>query len=343
MLRLGWNNTLYLKLLPIIKKLKPVEKTGFLFFILFYQYNDGRNFMAKKFVKKILSEADTQIKEADQRKKSFNGMTAREWTLSSRSVWNDVSSARNPKQLLHGATYPLKLCDRVICMYSKKGDIVLDPFLGTGTTVISAMNNERFGIGIELSDQFFDISKQSIEDSVNLLNKPTYKLFHGDCSEEIKKLEDNSVQLTLTSPPYANLIHIVMDDRINRHKHSAFVEENNATTKVYSDKENDLGNMDLGQYKVKVTEIMKEIFKKTRPGGYNVWVVKDYRDIKHNIPYIDLHTIIAECGSAAGFVYHDLIIWDQNDQRALVLLGYPTVFYVNQNHSYLVVMRKGNR
>ena len=44
--------------------------------------------------------------------------------------------------------------------------------------------------------------------------------------------------------------------------------------------------------------------------------------------------------SLPGFLYHDLIVWDQNDQRSLVLLGYPTVFYVNQNHSYLVVLRK---
>ena len=51
-------------------------------------------------------------------------MTAHEWTINSRSVWNDVSSARNKNQLKHGATYPVKLCDRCISMYTKEVDIV---------------------------------------------------------------------------------------------------------------------------------------------------------------------------------------------------------------------------
>lgn len=296
--------------------------------------------MAKNYNKKTLSESEEKEKEKAQRERTFNGMTAREWTLCSKSVWNDVSSARNSKQLLHGATYPLKLCDRCISMYSRAGDVVLDPFLGTGTTVISAIKNKRFGIGIEITDKYFKIATTEVENSLNLFTKPNYKLIKGDCLEKIKDLDDCSIQLTLTSPPYANLIHLVVDDRTNRHKHSAFVEKNNATTNVYSSDPNDLGNMDLETYKARVTEIMKVIFAKTRPGGYMVWVVKDFRDVRHKIPYVDLHSAIAACGQHAGFLYHDLIIWDQNDQRALVLLGYPSVFYVNQNHSYLVVMRK---
>ncbi len=94
----------------------------------------------------IDNEIESQkFKEAEQRDRTFNGMTAREWTLNSRSVWNDLSSARKKKHLNHGATYPEKLCDRVISMYSKKGDTILDPFLGTGTTIISAINNDRYG------------------------------------------------------------------------------------------------------------------------------------------------------------------------------------------------------
>ena len=85
---------------------------------------------------------------------------------------------------------------------------------------------------------------------------------------------------------------------------------------------------------------MKQIFRITKPGGYNVWVVKDHRDTKNLQPYIDVHSDMAKCGQDAGFLYHDLIIWDQNEQRRLVLLGYPSVFYTNQNHSYLVVLRK---
>lgn len=285
-------------------------------------------------------EISIEIKEKQQRAKTFNGMTAREWTISSRSVWNDVSSARKNKHLIHGATYPEKLCDRIIKMYSKEDDLILDPFLGTGTTVISAIKNKRFGIGIELTEKYFQLASDEIRNTCNLLIKDNYKLYNGDCEEYIDCLDNNSIQLTFTSPPYADLIHKVVEDRTKRHKHSAFVEKNNATTNIYSNSELDLGNMPLEVYKDKVKRIMKKLYDKTKSGGYNIWVVKDFRDTKNGIPYIDLHSAIAQCGSEAGFLYHDLIIWDQNEQRNLVLLGYPSVFYVNQNHSYLVVLRK---
>lgn len=286
---------------------------------------------------------------AEQRKKTFNGLSATEWAALSSSVWNDVSSARAKKHLDHGATYPEKLCDRLIAMYSKIGDTVLDPFLGTGTTVVSAIKNKRNGIGIELTDRFFKVAKESIENTLCAAQSTffdtdsvlgDYQLLQGDCSEKLKDVPDNTVQLTITSPPYADLIHKVVEDRSKTHKNSRFVSENNATTNLYSDDERDLGNMPMAEYISRVKFIMKELFRVTKKGGYNAWVVKDFRDTKNGIPYVDLHSKIAEASETAGFQYHDLIIWDQNAHRKLVLLGYPSTFYVNQNHSYIVIMRK---
>lgn len=288
-------------------------------------------------------------KITQQREKTFNGLSASEWASLSRSVWNDVSSARQKKHLKHGATYPEKLCDRLISMYSKQGDTVLDPFLGTGTTVVAAVKNNRNGIGIELTERFFSVATDSINEVLNssqlsLLSDRqdlgTADIRKGDCCEVLKSIEDDTVQLTITSPPYADLIHKVVEDRTLHHKNSAFVTENNATTNIYSDDEKDLGNMSMDEYIKKVEIIMSELYRVTKPGGYNAWVVKDFRDTKNKIPYIDLHSKIAYAGEKAGFKYHDLIIWDQNQHRKLVLLGYPSVFYVNQNHSYIVVLRK---
>lgn len=288
-------------------------------------------------------------KITQQRAKTFNGLSASEWASLSRSVWNDVSSARQKKHLKHGATYPKKLCDRLISMYSKQGDTVLDPFLGTGTTVVAAVKNNRNGIGIELTERFFSVATDSINEVLNssqlsLLSDGqdlgTADIRKGDCCEVLKSIEDDTVQLTITSPPYADLIHKVVEDRTLHHKNSAFVTENNATTNLYSDDEKDLGNMAMDEYIKKVEIIMSELYRVTKPGGYNAWVVKDFRDTKNKIPYIDLHSKIAYEGEKAGFKYHDLIIWDQNQHRKLVLLGYPSVFYVNQNHSYIVVLRK---
>ncbi|MDD6055365.1 MAG: DNA methyltransferase [Helicobacter sp.] len=275
-------------------------------------------------------------------KTAFNGLTTKEWAVNSRSVWNDVSSPRAKNALKHGATFPKKLSDRVISLYSNKQDLVLDPFLGTGTSALSAMELDRNFIGFELSDEFFEIAQDSISTNLNSIFQKNIAcdIKKGDCLELIDSVENNSVSLTLTSPPYANLIHKVLDDRANRHKKSAFVVDNNATTRLYSNSNKDLGNMNLENYKEAVLTLMKKIFNKTKDKGYNVWVVKDFRDTKNSVPYVDLHGIIADLGQKAGFKYHDLIIWDQNERRKLVLLGYPSVFYVNQNHSFLVVLRK---
>ena len=288
-------------------------------------------------------------KIAAQKARSFNGLCATEWAALSSSVWNDVSSAREKRHLDHGATFPEKLCDRLMSMYSKSRDTVLDPFLGTGTTVISAIKNRRNSIGIELTDRFFSVAKETIERQAFSLQSTLfdidtklceYQLLQGDCTDKLKLIGDEVVQLTITSPPYADLIHKVVEDRSKTHKNSRFVNENNATTNLYSDDSRDLGNMPLEQYLRHVEIIMQELFRVTKKGGYNAWVVKDFRDTKNGIPYVDLHTKIATVGEKAGFLYHDLIIWDQNAHRKLVLLGYPSTFYVNQNHSYIVVMRK---
>lgn len=61
---------------------------------------------------------------------------------------------------------------------------------------------------------------------------------------------------------------------------------------------------------------------------------------KNKIPYIPFHSDLARVGEESGWLYQDLIVWDQTGQRRLVLLGYPSVFYVNQNCSFIVVFRK---
>lgn len=273
-------------------------------------------------------------------KDAFNGLSTQEWAKNSRSVWNDLSSPRSKNALKHGATFPQKLSDRVISLYSTKGDIVLDPFLGTGTSARSALSLERDFIGFELNMEFYEVALTSLRQDSSLFDKNKYNIKQGDCLELVEELENNSLQLTITSPPYADLIHKIVDDRTKRHKKSAFVIDNNATTKIYSRDTRDFGNMDFDSYMNAVLQFMQKLYTKTKSNGYNVWVVKDYRDTRNKIPYVDLHSNIANAGVKAGFKYHDLIIWDQNERRRLVLLGYPSVFYVNQNHSFIVVLRK---
>lgn len=65
----------------------------------------------------------------------------------------------------HPATYPLQLAKDHILSWSNEGDIVLDPFLGSGTTGVAAVELGRKFIGIEIAPEYFDLSKQRIENA----------------------------------------------------------------------------------------------------------------------------------------------------------------------------------
>ena len=141
------------------------------------QVNDAK--VVYKTKKGVETEEDIKAKKAAQRKRSFNGLTATEWASMSKNVWNDLSSPRNKYQLEHGAVFPVKLAERLIKMYSRKGDAIFDPFLGIGTTMIAAQNLERHCIGTELNPHFADIAKKWTEDNLGMFgnaNKLHYKI-----------------------------------------------------------------------------------------------------------------------------------------------------------------------
>jgi DNA modification methylase len=226
-------------------------------------------------------------------------------------------------------------------MYSGEGDLVLDPFLGTGTTLEACRNTNRHGVGIELNERFIPYAKEVCKQST-LGNSVNLQVIHDDCRNMLNHLEEESVQLMVTSPPYANFIQRSVEDRKKTHKTSLIKHANKSTVNQYSEKEEDFGNLGYKEFLEGLKDVMTKLYKVTKKGGYNVWVVKDYRDTKNKIPYIEFHSDLAKIGEEAGFKYHDLIVWDQTGQRKLVLLGYPSVFYTNQNCSFLVVLRKPN-
>ena len=80
-----------------------------------------------------------------------------EW--GSRSVWYIDSVRKNDD---HVAKFPLKLAQRVIMLYTDKGDLVLDPFMGSGTTALAALSLERRFLGIEKEKHYVRLATQNI-------------------------------------------------------------------------------------------------------------------------------------------------------------------------------------
>jgi site-specific DNA-methyltransferase (adenine-specific) len=69
-----------------------------------------------------------------------------------RTAWSDIKGESTRKG--HPAPYPVELAERLIRLFSFAGDTVLDPFVGTGSTCVAAMNTGRNSVGVEIDKQF---------------------------------------------------------------------------------------------------------------------------------------------------------------------------------------------
>ncbi|MGD1008023.1 MAG: site-specific DNA-methyltransferase [Ignavibacteriaceae bacterium] len=81
-----------------------------------------------------------------------------EWT---KSIW--TMNAESARRIGHPAPFPEELPFRLIQLYSFKHDIILDPFMGSGTTAISALKSERNYVGYEISKEYIKLAEKRIE------------------------------------------------------------------------------------------------------------------------------------------------------------------------------------
>lgn len=83
-----------------------------------------------------------------------------QWT---KSIW--TFPAVNAKRIGHPAPFPVELPHRLINLYSYEGDVVLDPFCGSGTTCIAALRNNRKYIGYDVKEEYIELSQKRINKS----------------------------------------------------------------------------------------------------------------------------------------------------------------------------------
>lgn len=86
--------------------------------------------------------------------KKCNNLTGKEWLQNSFSIWRELTKTKEEKDLKHPASYPVSLCEKLIKTFSKDGASVLDPFNGTGSSLVAAHNLNRPATGIDLSEEF---------------------------------------------------------------------------------------------------------------------------------------------------------------------------------------------
>jgi len=90
-------------------------------------------------------------------------------------VWTDIHRIRhNIRRDEHPCQLPETLLERLVLMVTDEGDIVLDPFIGTGTTAIAAKRLERKYVGIDIDSKYVEISKKKLQNVAHTMISDCY-------------------------------------------------------------------------------------------------------------------------------------------------------------------------
>ncbi len=92
-----------------------------------------------------------------------------EFMAATLSIWE--IPAESAKRVGHPAPFPVALAERVIRLYSYVDDVVLDPFMGSGTTAVAAVSNRRHYVGYELSPDYCDLANGRIAQAIEQTSK----------------------------------------------------------------------------------------------------------------------------------------------------------------------------
>lgn len=288
-------------------------------------------------------EKKTTIKNTVLGVHDLNDLNGSEWTQHSKSV-QVFNSPITEKRKTHGAAFPILLAKHFIKIYSKPHDTVFDPFAGVGTTLDASNILKRHSIGIELNNDFIKLFNQGIDSKDGKQLSEFRRIVIQDSALNVTKhIPAETVDYILTSPPYANLLNNIRGNFADKdYEGNIYKKQSRVLAKPYSTHKEDLGNVTYEEYLIKLTELFSSLYQIAKPGIYNTWVVRDYRDLKNNIPYVNLHGDIINIATKTGWVMWDLIIWDQSNQRKLVRLGGNKArrFYFNIGYSFILVFRK---
>jgi DNA modification methylase len=269
---------------------------------------------------------DQELQAALKKKEKLNYLNGKTWEKYSISIW-DIIKSKEESKFKHPAMFPVELCRRLIEIYTKEGDVVLDPFMGSGSTIVAARDLERKGIGFDINPSFVELAKKRIsQQKLIRLGVEDPNIYCEDAKNLLKYVAPGSVDLVITSPPYWN---------IHTRKRTADYKE----PRPYSSLERDLGNIsDFNKFMDELKSIFRNVHVVLKNGKRCIVIVMDIRQGSQFIPF---HMNIVNMMAEMGFILEDIIIWDRRKEYSnLRPLGYPYVFIVNKVHEYILIFRK---
>lgn len=279
-----------------------------------YKELSEKYYIPQKFIKKhilVLRENESIYSTNNTKKKikwepeNFKIQATTVWGFPDRGKW----ATHTGKYRGNWSPY---IPRNIILRYSKEGDMVLDQFLGSGTTLVEAMLLKRNAIGIDINPDAIDLSRENTNFEKENIGRIDIRL--GDARKLIG-IEEQSIDLICTHPPYSNII-----------KYSENIE-------------NDLSHLDIDDFLKEISLVANECFRVLKENKYCAILMGDTRRKKHIVP---LGFMVMEAFRKSGFLLKEIIIKEQHNCSAT---GFWYQKSIENNflliaHEYLFVFRK---
>lgn len=256
----------------------------------------------------------------DCKSSHINCLTAKEWIKAQIGVWQFYYEGRDVRdKQLHPATFPISLATQVISLFTHKGELVIDPFVGSGTTLVAARDLDRNAVGFDLQEDYIDLCQDRLR-QLALGSNSEQLAIQDDARNVPLYFEEETVSLIFTSPPYANLLNRKRKNksrRGDRRKNEQYLE-----VEQYSQDPRDLGTLSPTKFGGAMKEIFAGMLPLLRPKGHCVINVPDMWWKNRRIT---LHIIVVEALRKAGYELRNTIIWDRtNIVNRVGIFGWPS-------------------
>ncbi len=258
--------------------------------------------------------------------KEASKLTNEEWKEWTKTVW----SIANISDGIHPAVFPPEIPYRLIRMFSFVGETVLDPFSGMATTGIVAMKTNRSYVGFETNKEYHTESLKRLGETAEIegINNPNF-VVHNSSSCDMSLIQDSSVGIVVTSPPYWNKADY------------GDYKENIGGYEFYDDFLRDLKKVFLECYRIlmpgrKLCVVTANVNQNTKEYG---------------LLTIPLATDMTKVMQDSGFVLINQIIWNKdgtggrwgsaNSQRPIFgSYPYPPNFLFKNVNEYIIIVQK---
>lgn len=262
---------------------------------------------------------------------NLNCLTAKEWLKNQLGVWQFSYEKRDVRDKnLHPATFPLSLSRRIIELFTHEGELTLDPFVGSGTTLLAAQDTNRNALGFDLSEEYIALCDERLRQK-GLFRNVNQVAVQDDARNIHRYLPEESVSLIWTSPPYANLLNRKRKNKSRRDRKNSQLDK----VEQYSQDPRDLGTMELERYTAAMGDIFETLLPLLKHKGHCVINVPD---MWWENQRITIHVSLIQELRSRGYELRNTIIWDRtNIVNRIGIFGWPSNYItVGTTFEYLL-------